>query len=146
MSGFTSFAKYLSRAKGEKARVGGIERPEESQSPRSRGAFQRVYEFSPFNEIPRKWIVTKYFRGSFIIDQPILISHVSIATTRTYDLGHVGPLYDHIRVCTPLVCPPRECIACFPPSPSRHSAPRGLARPPIALPALSRVIASLRRR
>lgn len=38
--------------------------PEESQSPLLRKAFQRVYEFSPFNEILRKWIVTKYFRRS----------------------------------------------------------------------------------
>lgn len=38
--------------------------PEESQSPFLRKAFHRVYEFSPFNEILRKWIVTEYFNGS----------------------------------------------------------------------------------
>lgn len=29
-----------------------------------RGTFQRVHKFSPFNEILRKWIVTKYFKAS----------------------------------------------------------------------------------
>lgn len=39
-------------------------RPEESQSPFLQKAFHRVYEFSPFNEILRKWIVTEYFNVS----------------------------------------------------------------------------------
>lgn len=44
-----------------------------------------------------------------IIDRPILISYVSIAATRTYEVGHVASLYAHIRMYL-LVLRARECI------------------------------------
>lgn len=46
-----------------------------------------------------------------IIDRPILISYVSIATTRTYKVGHVGSLCVPTYVCT---CSPTwKCAPSF---------------------------------
>lgn len=152
ISVFVSFAEHLSGAgsrRGERgARCGGIEHPEESQSPRSREAFQRVYEFSPFNEIPRKWIVTKYFRRSFIIDRPILIP-------LRVDRGHA---YLRARSRRTAVCP-HTCMyllvrstssvhRILPVHPSRGPARTRLppASSPIVSCAFSRDRAGIRRR
>jgi len=74
-----------------------------SSTPKSRKA--RSYD--PFNEFMNSVHLTKScgsglllnnLRDPSIIDRPILISYVSIAATRTYEVGHVRPLCAHIRM------------------------------------------------
>jgi len=87
----------------------------ESNSPKSHKAHSYVKPFSGFTNLVH--LTKSYGSGLLlnisedlsIIDRPILISYVSIATTRTYEVGHVASLYAHIRMYL-LVLQARECI------------------------------------
>jgi len=81
----------------------------ESNAKSSTLKSRKARSYDPFNEFTNSVHLTKScgsglllnnLRDPSIIDRPILISYVSIAATRTYEVGHVRPLCPHTYVPT----------------------------------------------